>query len=96
MPAFHLPSLFAELPWPVRWLLIGGGSLVSAFSSRLPEVWQDVGLYSGLSAIAYGLLATAWHHGHTWHDERRKRGRSGLDSFYFIAPCPAALIFHYQ
>jgi hypothetical protein len=92
MAKFHPPSWFAGLPWPIRWALIAGGSLVSAFSSRLPAEWQDFGLYCGLAIVAYGILATIWHHCLKWHDSRKQRGMVGLDSFYFIVSCFAVAI----
>ena len=66
----HLPRLFSELPWPARLALIGGGTCVSAFSGRLPEAWQDVGLYCGFAALIYGTLASVWHWINVWRKNR--------------------------
>jgi hypothetical protein len=84
VPHLHLPALFAGLPWPVRWALIGGGSLVSGFSGRLPAGAQDAGLYVGLAMLAYGVIATGWHHAAQWQVTQREAGKRGLDSWYFI------------
>jgi hypothetical protein len=54
---------------------MGGGSLVMAFSGRLPDAWQDFGLYCGLIAVAVGVLATAFHHANL---ARQKQGKSPL------------------
>jgi len=75
VPKLHLPSLFAELPWPIRWALILGGSLVTGFSARLPEAWQDARLYCGLASLAYGVVATGWHHVNLY---RVKQGKTNL------------------
>ena len=67
----YIPRLFSELPWPARWALIIGGTLVSALAGRLPDAWQDIGLYCGLAALIYGALASIWHWINAW---RRNRG----------------------
>jgi hypothetical protein len=87
MARFHLPTLFAELSWQVRWALIGGGSLVTAFASRLPETWQDFGLYCGIAMLAYGVIATGWHHLQKWHRDKTAAGKLGMASWQFIATC---------
>jgi hypothetical protein len=38
------------------------------------------------------LLVPAWHHSRVWHMARKSDGRSGLDSWYFIAPCLAVAV----
>jgi hypothetical protein len=87
MARFHPPTLFAELPWWIRWSLIGGGTLVTAFSNRLPETWQDVGLYFGIVILGYGVLATGWHHILQWHKRQTAARKMGMASWYFIAAC---------
>ena len=53
---------FAEdLPWWVKWLLIAGGSLMSAFSSKFPDGFQTAGLYLGILIAVLGLAAMIWH-----------------------------------
>ena len=68
MQKFHLPDLFTGLPWQVRFALIAGGTLISAFSNRLPDFLQDTGLGCGIALVVYGVLASIWH----WINEWRR------------------------
>jgi hypothetical protein len=64
----HIRDLFADLPRYVPAVFGAGGFLVSAFSSRFPESWQDIGLYAGIAAAASGALAAVWHGINKWRE----------------------------
>lgn len=53
--------MLANIPGFIRYPLLVGGSLLSAFASRLPETWQDIGLCAGIILAGFGLFATLWH-----------------------------------
>jgi hypothetical protein len=55
-------GLLANLPGPVRFFLVTGGSLLSLFSGRLPGVLQDAGLLTGLVLVLFGLIGSAQHY----------------------------------
>lgn len=49
------------IPWPIKAMLIFGGSLMSAFSSKFPDGLQTSGLYVGLALAVIGANALMWH-----------------------------------
>lgn len=67
-----MQQLFGNTPWAIRIALMGGGGLVGAFSGRLPDTWQDIGLYTGLTLCSIGVVATIWH---LVNVRRRQRGK---------------------
>jgi hypothetical protein len=70
-----MPSWLSNLPWWVKLPGILAGSLVSAFSNRLPEVLQTFGLFAGLAFALLFAVAWGWHIGDTL---RTKRGKPKL------------------
>jgi hypothetical protein len=64
------------IPAWLRWLFVGAGSLLSTFSSRLPESLQDAGLCLGVFVLVVALvslffaksnsLASGAHDGPDW------------------------------
>ncbi len=51
----------SRIPWWVKLPSSVAGFLVSAFSSRLPEAYQDLGLWLGLVLFGLSLVALFWH-----------------------------------
>jgi hypothetical protein len=54
-------QFFATLPGYVRAAFIGGGSMITGFSSKLPDNLQVAGLWFGIALVLLGVLATVWH-----------------------------------
>jgi len=52
---------FEDLPASARWALILGGGAIYGFSSALPQGLQTAGLFLGIVAVVYGVLASIWH-----------------------------------
>jgi hypothetical protein len=69
--------LFTRIMWFERipqWLKIAfvvAGYLVSAFSGRLPEGWQDIGLWAGIVVGTVALMGLVLHSIVQWRGEKR-------------------------
>lgn len=73
-----------NIPALVRSLFIVGGALMSTFSGRLPDNWQDVGLYAGIAIVILGALATLLHFINEWREKHGKE-RMTLEPSHLIA-----------
>lgn len=60
---------FDELPPTAKGALVIGGTLVGAFSGKLPDERQTFGLFLGILAASYGVAAIIWH----WLSKLSKR-----------------------
>ena len=80
-------ELFKNLPWWAKSPAAFGGSLISAFSSHLPEALQAAGLYVGIGIAAFGIAATIWH---VVRDSRR--GKMLLGFVLVVGGCAIGVI----
>lgn len=78
---------FGRIPARVKTLLVITGGLMSTFSGRLPDEFQDIGLYAGLAVGAVALVGLQLHLAQTWRGGRKV----GAQDVLFVALVGIAL-----
>jgi hypothetical protein len=58
-------------------------------------MWQDVGLYCGVAAIAYGVLASIWHWTNLWFEKQNRPTLKSRPALPLIFLLSAAAIGEY-
>jgi hypothetical protein len=58
--------MFQNLPWWAKVPFIGGGSLMTGFSSAFPDWLQTAGATIGVGLVLFGIIAMLWHRVRLW------------------------------
>jgi hypothetical protein len=80
---FDLEEAVEKIPLWVKWLLLVGGALMSAFASRLPDSIQALGLEIGVISAFLGCIGLTYHFANEWR-ERRGKPRIKLEPSHLI------------
>jgi hypothetical protein len=73
-------------PWWIKWAYVAGAGLMSAFASTiLPQNWQWLGFFVGVSLVGVACLGSAWHGLNVFRESRGQPGLKLQPSYLIIA-----------